>query len=111
VPELADLLVARTRIGAGLTSLLTRWAGTDGVVGAPTTMPSDVTSVVLEGFSYAELVAAGRVRAYVLGGVVAPLDAVVHVGTASDWLSGQPSASAVDATAATPTPIPATGKR
>jgi len=108
VPELADLLVARTRIGAGLTSLLTRWAGTDGVVGAPTTMPPDVTSVVLEGFSYAELVAAGRVRAYVLGGVVAPLDAVVHVGTASDWLSGQPSASAVDATAATPTPIPAT---
>ena len=107
LPELADLLVGRPRLSQGLASLLTRWAGTDGVVGSPTTMPADVTSVVLEGFSYAELVASGRLRTHVLDQVAEPLDAVVHVGCSADWLSEQAPASSVDATVAVPSPIPA----
>ncbi|HEY3004484.1 MAG TPA: hypothetical protein VGJ44_19210, partial [Kribbellaceae bacterium] len=107
LPDLADLLVGRRRLGEGLSSLLTRWTLTDGVVPEPTTVPSDVTSLVLEGFSYDELVAAGRLRAYVLADVAEPLDAVVHVGCEADWLVGHGAGTRVDATVVVPTPIPA----
>lgn len=105
--DLADLLVGRSRLGDGLDSLVTRWTGTDGVVGAPSTLPDGVTSSVLAGFSYAELVAAGRERTYVLDEVAGPLDAVVHVGCAVDWLAGRPLAACVDATVVTPSTVPA----
>ncbi len=105
IPSLADLLVGRTRLGDGLTSLATRWTGTDGVVGAPTSTPTGVTPTVLTGLSYAELVANGRTGDRILDAVVAPTDTVVHVGCEPGWLTGQPTAQSIDATSTTPTPM------
>ncbi|HEY4315383.1 MAG TPA: hypothetical protein VGO19_07755, partial [Actinomycetes bacterium] len=107
IHDLADLLVGRERIGEGLDSLVTRWAGTDGVVSAPSTLPGDVGLTLLDGMSYVELVAAGRERRYVLEGLAAAVDTIVHVGCASDWPAGRPPASCVDATGSSPTPIAA----
>ena len=107
VPDLADLLVGRTRLGDGLTSLVTRWTGTDGVVGVPAVPPAGVATTVLSGLSYAEMVAAGRIGSYVLDDVAVATDTVVHVGCTDDWLDGQPSGHAVDATGPTPAPMAA----
>lgn len=102
VPEIADLLVGRAGLGAGLTSLVTRWTGTDGVVGVPAVPPAGVTPTVLTGLSYAEMVAAGRTGSYVLDEVAVATDSVVHVGCSEDWLTGSPTGHGVDATVATP---------
>ncbi|MEO6411897.1 MAG: DUF6603 domain-containing protein, partial [Pedococcus sp.] len=103
-PDLADLLVGRTRLGEGIDSLVTRWKDTDGVVGAVT--PAGVTTNVLTGLSYAELVANGRTGSYVLDGVGVATDTVVHVGCGADWLTGVPSNRAIDATPTAPTAMP-----
>ncbi|NYG07821.1 hypothetical protein BJ986_002308 [Phycicoccus badiiscoriae] len=104
-PDLADLLVGRTRLGEGIDSLVTRWKDTDGIVGA--VAPTGVTTSVLTGLSYAELVANGRTGSYVLDGLGVATDTVVHVGCAADWLTGVPGGQAIDATTTTPTAMPA----
>ncbi|WP_426560702.1 DUF6603 domain-containing protein [Angustibacter sp. McL0619] len=108
LPDLADLFVGRDRLDGGIGSLLNRWTGTDGVVAAPSILPPDVTSLVLQGYSYAELVASGRLHSHVLDSVTQPLDAVVHVGSATDWLTGQPAGQCIDATISTPATVPTT---
>jgi len=125
VPDLADLLHGRTGLPTGLTGLVTRWSGTDGLVGAPATVEVDghevlagdagvrVTTVL--GLTYAGLVASVRSGA---GLPVAPgqggvATAVVHVGCdgahAQDWLDLVLAPQRVDATGATPATVPATG--
>ena len=104
-PDLADLLVGRTRLGEGVDSLVTRWKDTDGVVGA--VAPAGVTTSVLTGLSYAELVANGRIGSYVLDGVGVAADTVVHVGCGAGWLTDVPGNRAIDATATAPTAMPA----
>ena len=106
VPAVSDLTEARSRLGEGLDSLLARWAGTDSVTAAPSTLPAGVAALVVEGASYAEIVAAGRARVAVLDDLVAPLSAVVHVGTNGDWLAGHDPSAALDATTAAPAPMP-----
>lgn len=108
IPDLDDLLVGRPHLADGLATVITRWTGTDGVVAPATTMPSEVPSLVLDGFAYAELVACGRLGLRVLEGVAEPLDTVVHVGTTSDWLTTAPAGQAIDATVATPASLAAT---
>lgn len=103
-PDLADLLVGRTRLGEGIDSLVTRWKDTDGVVGA--VAPTGVTTSVLTGLSYAELVANGRTGSYVLDGVGVATDTVVHVGCGAGWLTDVPGGQAIDATGTAPTPMP-----
>ena len=105
IPDLDDLLVGRPHLADGLATVITRWTGTDGVVAPATTMPGEVHSLVLDGFAYAELVACGRLGLRVLAGVAEPLDTVVHVGTASDWLTTAPAGQAIDAAVATPTSL------
>ncbi len=113
VPGLGDLLFAREHLGDGLDQLVTRWTGTDGVIGPTSTMPSDVETVTMPGFSYDELAAAARSDGDVLAGLTAPTTAVVHVGCDPDWGAGH--ADLIDATggtsgAAAPSgTVPATG--
>jgi hypothetical protein len=99
VAGLADKLVSRTHLGDGLEALVTRWAGTDGVTGPALTLPSGVTSSVLDGLSYAELVAAVRTGSGVLDGLASATDAVVHVGVEATWDRGVPAGSYLDASA------------
>ena len=65
-----------------------------------------MTTSVLTGLSYAELVANGRTGSYVLDGVGVATDTVVHVGCGADWLTGVPGDHAIDATATAPTAMP-----
>jgi len=99
VPGLADKLVARTHLAGGLEALVSRWAGTDGVTGPALTLPNGVTASVFDGFSYAELVAAGRSGNGVLDGLAAAPGAVVHVGVEATWDRGVPGGSYLDASA------------
>ncbi|MEO7421051.1 MAG: DUF6603 domain-containing protein [Ornithinibacter sp.] len=106
-PDLADLLVGRPRLAEGIDSLITRWQDTDGVTGA--VAPGGVTTSVLTGLSYAELVANGRVGSYVLDGVGVATDTVVHVGCEAGWLTDVPGDHAIDATGTASTAMPAAG--
>jgi large repetitive protein len=96
LPDLADLLVGRDSLGEGLGLLLTRWAGTDGLVGRPAALPDDVTAVELDGLSYDELVALGSVG-HLVSDVLDPVPvAVVLVGCEPTWVSDRPAGTAFD---------------
>ena len=113
VPGLGDLLFARQHLGDGLDQLVARWTGTDGVIGPTSTMPADVETVTMPGFSYDELAAVARSDGDALAGLTAPTGAVVHVGCDANWGAGHPDP--IDATGgssgtAAPTgTVPATG--
>ncbi|MEQ7128683.1 DUF6603 domain-containing protein [Actinopolymorpha sp. B11F2] len=96
LPDLADLLVGRASLAEGLGLLLTRWAGTDGLVGRPAALPDDVTAVELDGLSYDELVALGSVG-HLVSDVLDPVPvAVVHVGCEPTWVTDRPVGTAFD---------------
>ena len=113
VPGLSDLLFARDHLGDGLDQLVTRWTGTDGVIGPTSTMPADVETVTMPGFSYDELTAAARSDGDVLAGLTVPTTAVVHLGCDPGWGAGH--ADVIDATggssgtAAPTATVPSTG--
>ena len=96
VPGLGDLLFARQHLGDGLDQLVARWTGTDGVIGPTSTMPADVETVTMPGFSYDELAAVARSDGDALAGLTAPTGAVVHVGCDANWGAGHPDQ--IDAT-------------
>ncbi|MBK8729531.1 MAG: hypothetical protein IPM00_09160 [Tetrasphaera sp.] len=106
IPDLADLLFARPRLGEGLTALMTRLAGTDGVV-APS-IPSGVTARTIPGLPYASLSHACRTTAEALVAVTGPIATIVQIGSDSAWLDGVATSSAIDATGAVPPTLPAT---
>ncbi|MEJ1109450.1 MULTISPECIES: DUF6603 domain-containing protein [unclassified Kribbella] len=99
LPDVADLLVGRDSLAEGLGLLLTRWTGTDGLVGLPATMPDGVTTVELGGLSYDELVALGS-AGMLIADVIDPAPAaVVHVGCEPTWVSDlRPAGTAFDLT-------------
>ncbi|MFC7496392.1 MULTISPECIES: DUF6603 domain-containing protein [unclassified Nocardioides] len=100
--DLAELMVGRDSLGAGLQALVDRWAGTDGLVGMPS-LPDGVTGLVVEGVAYDKLVALGGVGD-LPAEVLDPLPAaVVHVGCEASWLADKPAGTTVDATGA---PVP-----
>ncbi|MEQ4208789.1 DUF6603 domain-containing protein [Actinopolymorpha sp. B9G3] len=100
LPDLADLLVGRDSLAEGLGLLLTRWAGTDGLVGRPAALPDDVTAVELDGLSYDELVALGSVG-HLVSDVLDPVPvAVVHVGCEPTWVTDRPVSTAFDCSGA-----------
>ena len=106
VPDLADLLVGRDSLARGLDLLLTRWAGTDGLVGRPSALPDDVASVELGGLTYAELVARGSVG-MLLPDVLDPVPAaVVHVGCEPTWVHDRPPGTAFDRSGTSPGGVP-----
>lgn len=125
VPDLADLLHGRTGLATGLTGLVTRWSGTDGLVGAPATVEVDgaqvlsgdsgVAVTIRPGLTYAGLVASARSGAGlpVTPGRDGVPTAVVHVGCdeghGQAWLELVPPAQRVDATGTHPGTVPATG--
>ena len=95
--DVDDLMVARSSLDAGLQTLLDRWTGTDGLVAQPSALPDGVTSLVLDGFSYAEMLALGAdggLADLALSGLGA---AVVHVCCDTD----RPDDTMPDAVAAT----------
>lgn len=110
LPDVRELLVGRDGLAGGLTQLIARWSGTDGVVAMPAAVPDGVTGVELPGYSYDELVALGSIG-MLLGDVLDPLPAaVVHVGCEPTWSAGRAAGRAFDATGATVSgAIPATG--
>jgi hypothetical protein len=112
LPDVADLLVGRDSLAQGLQLLADRWTGTDGLVGEPTVLPDGVGSVVLDGYSYDELVALGSCGQLLGDAFDTPPGAVVHVGCESTWSTGRPSGFVFDATGAAGAGagrIPATG--
>ncbi len=109
-PRVRPHALTAHHLGDGLDALVTRWAGTDGVTGPPLTLPDGVTSSVLDGYSYAELVAAGRTDLGVLDDLTAAADAVLHVGAEATWDRDVPDGSYLDASAGpASTTVPATG--
>lgn len=113
LPDIAGLLVGRPGLLDGLTSLVSRWVGTDGVVGAPVSMPSGVESVTLDGLGFDELLALSN-QGWLLGSVLAappPTPAVLHVGCDAAMLVGRLAGTAFDLTLAAPegAAVPALG--
>jgi hypothetical protein len=108
LPDVADLLVGRTNLAEGLRLLTERFAGTDGLVGAPASLPPSVQSVELSGLSYDELVAFGSIGE-LLGDVFETMpSAIVHIGCEATWSDERSPGSAFDAaTSANPGAIPA----
>ena len=102
LPDVADLLVGRDSLGAGLQALVDRWRGTDGLVGKPS-MPSDVNVLELVGLSHAELAALGRSGSLVprILDTAAP---IVHVSTDPAVLEDRPAASTYDLSGSDPLP-------
>ncbi|HZC25839.1 MAG TPA: hypothetical protein VE287_02375, partial [Actinopolymorphaceae bacterium] len=110
LPDLADLLVGRVSLAEGFGLLLTRWAGTDGLVGRPAAMPDDVSALELVGLGYDELVALGSVGRLTDVVLDPPPAAVVHVGCEPTWVTTRPAGTAFDrAGTETSGSIPATG--
>ncbi len=97
--DLAELMVGRDSLGAGLQALVDRWADTDGLVGMPS-LPGGVSGVVLDGVDYAKLVALGGVGDLLVEVLDPPPPAVVHVGCEASWLVDKPAGTTIDATAA-----------
>jgi large repetitive protein len=109
--DVADLLVARPGIGGGLTALIDRWVGTDGVVGAPVTMPSDIAVTVLDGYAYDDLVAYAN-QGWLLADVLASSPtAVVYIGCEESMLADRPAGTIFDLSqpVAGATTVPTTG--
>ena len=107
--DVADLMVARDSLGQGMQLLVDRWQGTDGVVGKPGTLPSEVDALELPGLSYPELAALGRSGSLVprvLGGATA---AMVHIGTEAELLSDRPAGSTYDLSGSDPVPVLSAG--
>lgn len=84
LPDVAGLLVGRDSLASGFDALVARWAGTDGLVGRPASLPDRVTALDLP-LTYDELVALGSVG--MLTGEVFETEpaAVVHVGCEPTW--------------------------
>lgn len=108
--DVADLMVGRDGLAAGLQTLIDRWTLTDGVVAAPASIPSDVTALTFDGMSYEELVALGGMGALV-GEIFDPVPAaVVHVGCEESWTVDRVAGFLFDAsTIDSPGAIPAAG--
>ncbi|GAA3601684.1 hypothetical protein GCM10022199_01540 [Marihabitans asiaticum] len=104
-PDIGDQLVARPGVAEGFDLLIARWAGTDGVIAPPATVPAGIGSTVLDGHSLAELSAAAM-NGLPLG-AIDPAALVVHVGCSDDWLTGRSATESIDATTGSPTPMPA----
>ena len=96
LPDLADLLVGRVSLIAGLDLLRTRWAGTDGLVGQPAVLPGGVTGIELPGVGYDMLVALGSAGMLVGEALDPPPAAVVHVGCEPTWTAGRAAGAAFD---------------
>ncbi len=102
LPDVADLLQARPGLADGMAALVARWVGTDGIVGLPTTVPTGVTTLVLDGFGYDDLAAFAN-QGYLLGDVFTSIPgAVVYVGCEPSILTDRPVGMAVDLAGAVP---------
>ena len=118
LPDVGDIVHARTHLGDGLVELVTRWAGTDGLVPPPATAADGDSTVVaadhavtvttVPGATYASLVAGARAGT-TLQVVADPPIGTVHVGCDPDWFATVPLAEQVDATGPTPQRVPAHG--
>ncbi|MDH4278169.1 MAG: hypothetical protein OEW83_08820, partial [Acidimicrobiia bacterium] len=85
LPDLGDLLVGRLGLADGLTQLVDRLAGTDGVIGRPSTLPAGVTGHDADGYGYRSLIALGIVDR--LGPLVVgeQPDNRLYLGIEAEW--------------------------
>ena len=105
--DVADLLIARESLAAGLDVVVRRWAGTDGLVGPPETPVPGVTAVVLDGRTYGELVALGSAGLLLDEVLETAPPAVVHIGCEATWATDRDPGTSFDLSAASATgPLP-----
>ncbi len=106
IPDVEDLIFARPSLGTGLDLLVQRWTGTDGLVGAPTTLPVGVGRDVIDDTSYDELLTLGTtgllLPRVVAGGGPGTINtnAVIHVGCEERITGGRGVGLSFDVSAA-----------
>lgn len=101
LPDIDDLLMARPSLATGLDALVTRATATDGLVGAPATLPGAVTSRVLFGYGFEEARASAVLDDLPYLGMASAPATRVHVTTDRLWWQAHDPAARIDATTGT----------
>jgi len=87
LPDLADLLTGRNQLAEGFSVLIERFAGTDGIVGRPVSLPENVDGVSIQGFGYSALIARGATKQILADIFPSKPNAVLFVGCEDVWAS------------------------
>ncbi len=101
LPDLRDLLTARSRLDEGLALLAGRFIGTDGLLGRPQVLPDDVNGIDLYGYSYRELVALGAIDMFAIEVSETEPEGILYVGCEDLWATAF-DANSIDARSETP---------